>query len=275
MARSADVYGRTDELDGPTLQAIARRLEARGAHPRYQRMIGDYLDRIDLDGVQQALDLGCGTGVAARTLARRRHFAGRVLGIDLSPALVERARALAGAELPEERVQFEAGDARALALPDASFDVIIAHTLLSHVADPLAVVREAARLVRPGGRIVLCDGDYASLSFVTEAEDGGEGTDRMLREALVTNPRVMRTVPRLLAGLDMPLECSFAYVVSDIGRADFFAAALDSFRVLLPRSGVLEEARAAAYVDALEAASARGVFFASSNFYTFIARRPA
>lgn len=275
MARPADVYGRTDELDGRTLQAIARRLEARGAHPRYQRMIADYLDRIPLETVQTALDLGCGTGVSARALAHRRHFAGQVLGVDISPALVERAGALAAAELPEGSVRFETGDARALAFRNASFDLIVAHSLLSHVAEPEAVLGEALRLVRPGGHVVLCDGDYASLSFVTAAEDGGEHTDRLLREALVANPWVMRRLPRILAGLDMMVAGSFAYVVSDIGRADFFAAALDSFRVLLPRSGVMDEEEAGAFVDGLEADSARGTFFASSNFYTYIVRRPS
>lgn len=275
MTRSADVYGRTDELDGRTLQAIARRLEARGAHPRYQRMIADYLDRVDVDAARRVVELGCGTGVVARTLARRRHFTGHVLGIDLSPVLIERARVVAGAELPEARVQFEPGDARGTGLEEAGFDLVVAHSLLSHLAEPCTVVREAARLVRPGGHVVLCDGDYASLSFVTEAADQGEATDRLVREALVASPRVMRGLPQLLAGLDMRIEASFAYVVSDIGQADFFAAALDSFRVLLPRSGVMAEADATAYVDMLEAASAREAFFAVSNFYTFIARRPA
>ncbi len=52
------------------------------------------------------------------------------------------------------------------------------HTLISHVADPASVLAEARRLLRPGGRLAVFDGDYASLTCATDAPDGGEATDR-------------------------------------------------------------------------------------------------
>ena len=63
------------------------------------------------------------------------------------------------------RVEFRPGDSRKLDLADGAFDAVVAHTLLSHVDDPLAVLKEAARLVRPGGTIGIFDGDYASMTF--------------------------------------------------------------------------------------------------------------
>jgi hypothetical protein len=65
------------------------------------------------------------------------------------------------------------------------------------------------------------------------------------------------------AGLD--LLWSRAYVAADIGRMDFWATGVASFRVLLPRAG--------AFVDGLERASAERRFFGASNFYTYVARR--
>ena len=61
--------------------------------------------------------------------------------------------------------RFIVGDAHDLDFAAASFDAVVAHTLLSHVRDPLAVLAEAARVVRPGGTVAIFDGDYASLTF--------------------------------------------------------------------------------------------------------------
>ena len=69
--RAPDVYGRTRQMDEKTLAAVAERLEARGRHPFFARTIGEYMDRLALAGPEAVLDLGCGTGVAARAIARR------------------------------------------------------------------------------------------------------------------------------------------------------------------------------------------------------------
>ncbi len=66
-----DVYGRTHEMDEGTLAVMAERLEIRGRHPFFVAAIGEYTDRLALAGTEAILDLGCGTGVAARTIARR------------------------------------------------------------------------------------------------------------------------------------------------------------------------------------------------------------
>jgi predicted TPR repeat methyltransferase len=68
---SSDPYAATDRLDESLLQVVATRLEARGKHPLFDRMLGDYLDAMQIDTSQRAPDLGCGTGVAARAIARR------------------------------------------------------------------------------------------------------------------------------------------------------------------------------------------------------------
>ena len=163
--KSSDPYAATDKLDAALLQVIVTRLETRGKHPLFEKMLQDYLDAMQIDTAKAVLDLGCGTGVAARAIARRRGFSGRVLGIDLSPTLAQTAAQLAAAEGLDSRVEFRPGDSRKLDLADGAFDAVVAHTLLSHVDDPLAVVREAARLVRPGGMIGIFDGDYASMTF--------------------------------------------------------------------------------------------------------------
>jgi SAM-dependent methyltransferase len=272
--RSPDVYGRTFQMDQQALEAIAARLEARGQHPFFRRVIDEYMAELAPTGSEAILDLGCGTGVAARTIARRPEVTRPITAIDISAHFVEMGRRLAREEGLDRRIDFHVGDAHSIGLPEGGFDIVIMHTLISHVADPAEVLAEGRRLLRPGsGRLVVFDGDYASLTFATEAPDGGEATDRAVQTMVVANPRVMRLMPRLLAEADFDLRWSRGYLTADIGRADFFAPSVASFRVLLPRAGTMSEAEAAAFADRLEHASAENRFFAASNFYTYLARR--
>jgi SAM-dependent methyltransferase len=198
--KSSDPYAVTGSLDDSLLQVIVTRLETRGRHAAFEKMLMDYLDAMLIDTATIVLDMGCGTGVAARAIARRRDFSGRVLGIDLSPTLAQTAARLAADEGLRDRAEFRAGDSRRLDLGDGVFDAVVAHTLLSHVDDPLAVVREAARLVRPGGVIGIFDGDYASMTFGHADPAKGKVYDEAIISGVVTSPRVMRQMPRLLPG---------------------------------------------------------------------------
>jgi predicted TPR repeat methyltransferase len=72
--KSSDPHAETDRLDDSLLQVIATRLETRGRHPEFEKMLIDYLNAMHIDTARTVLDMGCGTGVAARAIARR--FAG-------------------------------------------------------------------------------------------------------------------------------------------------------------------------------------------------------
>src|SRR5665648_337353 len=100
---------------------------------------------------QRLLDVGCGPGTITVDLAA--HVApGQVIGVDTSAEVLERARRHA-AELGAP-VSFQVGDVYALDFPDASFDVVHAHQVLEHLADPVAALREIRRVIRPGSRQV-------------------------------------------------------------------------------------------------------------------------
>jgi ubiquinone/menaquinone biosynthesis C-methylase UbiE len=270
---TVDVYRITDQLDDPTLAAVAARLEARGKHPRFIEMMHEYLEAMGIDSAASVLDLGCGTGVASRAIAHRKGFAGRVTGIDRSPYLTAAAKRFATDEGVTGRVEFRTGDSQSLKLPDAAFDAVVAHTLISHVEDPRAVMREIARIVRPGGRIGIFDGDYASLTYGTDDPAQGKATDELIVNALVTNPRVMREMPQLLKDAGLVLEAAFAHVVADIGKADFFAPGLQSLLRVLPRSGAMSESEARGWVNAMLRRSEEGTYFGASNFYSYVAKR--
>jgi arsenite methyltransferase len=82
-------------------------------------------------------------------------------GIDASPYLIERARALSSGA---PNLTFEVGDGKALASKEASFDVVVLHTVLTHVPGPEAVLAEAQRVLRPGGWLGVCDGGFSTAT---------------------------------------------------------------------------------------------------------------
>jgi ubiquinone/menaquinone biosynthesis C-methylase UbiE len=271
---TVDPFGRTDKLEDAMLEALVQRFEARGKHPQFSKMLGDYLDAMDIGAIAKVLDIGCGTGLAARAIARRPGFGGAITGVDLSPYLVAAAQRLAAEEGIADHLEFRAGDVRQLDFPDGSFDALVAHTLLSHVEDPLSVLKEAARVVKPGGAIGIFDGDYASLTFAHEDPGKGKAYDEALISALVTNPRVMRQLPRLMRAAGLELLACFPYVLSEAGAANFWSSAIEAYRKLAPKSGAMSEDEANAWAAALRKDSEAGVFFGSSNYYAYVARRP-
>src|SRR6188474_3606118 len=119
-----DPYSMTDRLDDTSIQVVVNRLEARGKQPVFAKMLADYLDAMLIDTAETVLDLGCGTGMVARAIARRRGFSGKVTGIDLSSSLVANARRLAEEEGIADRVDFRAGDTRSLDLAAGTFDAV-------------------------------------------------------------------------------------------------------------------------------------------------------
>ena len=119
------------------------------------------------------LDVGCGPGTITVDLARRV-APGRVVGLDVSAEPLAEARDLADrADVP---VTFEVGDVYRLAAADASFDVVHAHQVLQHLTDPVAALREMARVCRPGGVLAVRDVDYAAVAWFP----ADEGLDRWL-----------------------------------------------------------------------------------------------
>lgn len=103
---------------------------------------------------QRVVDVGCGTGVAAREAARRVGPAGAVTGVDLNEGM------LAVARDRDDTIDWRLGRAEELPFGDGAFDAAISQFALMFVDDPDAAIAEMARVTRPGGRLavaVWCD----------------------------------------------------------------------------------------------------------------------
>jgi ubiquinone/menaquinone biosynthesis C-methylase UbiE len=99
------------------------------------------------------LDVACGPGLVACAFAR---VARSVTGIDLTPAMIERARALAQ-ERGLANAGFRLGDVLPLPHADASFSIVVSRFAFHHFEDPAAVLREMRRVCRPGGRVAVAE----------------------------------------------------------------------------------------------------------------------
>jgi SAM-dependent methyltransferase len=113
------------------------------------------------------LDVGCGPGTITIDIAQRV-APGRVVGIDAAPDAIAAAQA-AAAEAGVSHLELATGDVYALDHADAAFDVVHAHQVLQHVADPVAALREMRRVCRPDGVVAARDSIYRAMSWFPES----------------------------------------------------------------------------------------------------------
>jgi ubiquinone/menaquinone biosynthesis C-methylase UbiE len=279
--RSQDLYSRLDSVDEPTLSTIADVLELRGRHPEQIAIREAYLDLLGDVAGQCVLDLGCGTGVATRALARRVVSRvgdnGDVTGVDPTPAFVARAKTLAQTG-GIEHVTFEVGDGRALRFSDGDFDAAIAVTVLSHLPDREQVLAELVRVVRPGGRLLVMDGDYASNQL--EHPDRAT-TDRIIaawRASVVDDPFLCRRLVSLVASAGVEIAAVRGHVHVEAGHLDESTSFIWQWSLFALRqaltAGAVTEDEGAAWTAMLREMNATGAMFGSVNYLSVLARRP-
>ena len=102
---------------------------------------------------RRVLDVGCGTGYLLRLLAERYPQATELAGIDAAPSMIEAADQFAD----DQRLRFTVGVAERLPFPDDAFDLVVSTTSFDHWADQQEGLRECARVLSPGGKLMLAD----------------------------------------------------------------------------------------------------------------------
>jgi SAM-dependent methyltransferase len=267
-----DIFQSLNDQDDATLQRVVARMEERARDPRFVKMRGDYLDLVQLQSARTFLDLGCGTGLDARAAATRPEFKGVATGVDLSAGMIAAGEKLAAEEGVSDRVLLRAGDAAATGLPAGSMDVVVMHTLISHVVDQAAVLREAARLLSARGRLLVFDADFASLAFSYPDAEVAAAMEASLLETFVANPRATRDLPALLPSCGLRVETVQSHILADAGSTTFFVGILENYGPLVAQMGLQPPEIADAWLDHQRRSIAAGSFFGSLNYHAYLLR---
>jgi 2-polyprenyl-3-methyl-5-hydroxy-6-metoxy-1,4-benzoquinol methylase len=262
----ADLWQFIDEIDADKQAMLAKRLEGRAQMPKFVEIRESYFDKIGLPVTGRVLELGCGTGAVCRAIASRPGFVGTVVGSDLSAKLIETAKNIT-AKSGLKNIEYHQADAQGSDAHDGQYDLVLAHTVISHVSDLTAFLREAIRLAKQGGQIILHDGDYASCIFDTNTPELDLKMPQLIIPA--ANKYVMRAIPRLLRDSDVEITHAICDVVLEIGTGEFFPGLAKNLGPIAARAGTILQAELDQWIEAIDRALSENTFFASCNYVTY------
>jgi len=261
---NVDPFANINACTTEHLDQLAHILEVRGAQPWQSKMRARCFKAARLAEGMSIVEIGCGTGVVARELARFAGRTGRVVGIDLSPALLDHA-ARRPSPPGASKIEYVLGDAYNLPFPGGYFDASCSFTLLAHLDHPDRAIREMTRVT--GRTVMVFDQDYQTLVFENS-------NTRLTRKILqhgadynVVDGWCGRKLPGMLVrhGLEDVGCCPFVYCERD--SQSYLITIAERFAALAVRHGVITEPEGIAWVKELHDRSAEGTFFASLNYY--------
>jgi ubiquinone/menaquinone biosynthesis C-methylase UbiE len=254
---------------------MAQALEVRGRTPSQARLRRRFLRFVPIRDGQRVLEVGCGSGVVMRDLATLVGPKGAVVGVDSSRSMMSAARALARTHPLRRRMRWRVASGAALPFAAGRFDATLAVTVLLHVADPRAVVREMVRVTRPGGRVAVQDQDFGTVA-VTHPER--ELTERIMwgvATRMYEEPHSGRRLPALLRAAGLEDVRLLADVYQDTTLEAFAKSFLERRAESAVRFGLVDAPGAQAWLDGFTGLVARGEFVLTFNYYGAAGTRPA
>lgn len=241
----------TSDLSQSKAREQATRLEHRAAAEDERSTREEYLKLLRISPGDRVLDVGCGSGVVTREMAKHVVPGGLAIGLDPSRALLDVARQYAEEANLGEAVQFQEGDCRNLAFPNDSFDVVVAATVLAHVPEAEKALPEIVRVTRPGGRVGIFDLDGDSLLI--------GHPDRALTRRIVAahcdnaavNGWLIREIPSRLSELRLQDVRTRGFVSLERGKGGFYADLAQRAGRIAAQAGAITEAELAGWLAEL------------------------
>jgi ubiquinone/menaquinone biosynthesis C-methylase UbiE len=220
----------------------------------------------------RVLDVGCGPGFYVTELLEAVGPGGSVVGVDASNDMLAVAAKRA---LGRGNVEFHQGDATSLPVPDAGFERALCVQVLEYVGDVAAALREMHRALRAGGRVLVWDVDWATVSW--------HATDReLMRRVLaawdrhLTHPAVPRTLAAQLrdAGFEDVAMEAHPFATTELIPDAYGGSMVPLLEQYVADQGGMSAAEAKAWADDQRALGERGEFYFTVTQFCFTATRP-
>jgi ubiquinone/menaquinone biosynthesis C-methylase UbiE len=208
---------------------------------------------------ERILDVGCGPGFYVAELAEQVGPTGSVVGIDSSPQMLAAAARRSDSR---ENVSFHEADATSLPIDDASFDAAVSVQVLEYVVDVDAALAELHRALRPGGRAIVWDVDWATVSM--HSEDPAR-TRRVLErwDEHLAHPSLPRTLAHRLRSVgfdDVRME-AHAFATTEFTPDSYAVSVLPVIEQFVAGRGDAAAADASAWAAEARELGERGEFF--------------
>lgn len=264
-----DVWSIVTELDSSTQSRLGDVLETRGSDARQRAMRTAFLESVPFPTGASVLDVGCGTGVLTRLLARLAGIT-EVTGVDPAPSLLDRARELASGLA---NVTFLEGDARGLPVEKESFDVVVFDSTLSHVPGVELALGETRRVLRDGGLLAVFDGDYATTTVALSDHDPLQACVRAMMANSVNDRYLMRRLPSLLESHGFELLRFDSHGFVDMTGDGYMVTVVERGIDILRSTGEIGEETATALMEETRTRSTEGRFFGHIAYASLVASR--
>lgn len=230
-------------------------------------------DTLALAPGEEVLSVGTGPGFEAEGFAYDVGLDGHVHGIDTAAAMLAAARKRCD---DQPAATFEQGDAGDLPVGDEAFDAAAAVQVYEYVPEVDAALAELHRALRPGGRAVVFDSDWRTLTYHASNDARSE---RILEafDAHCPHPRLARTLkPRLeRANFEVTGAEPFVHFETELTEDSLGAAMIPPLKGVVTEKGGIEEDEFQDWVDDVHERAEAGEYFFNLNQYLFVAEKPA
>ena len=264
-----DLHTQITDQTADNLDAAARSMVSRMREPQMQTICAQYMGQIKLPENARVLEIGCGNGAATDLILK--HIDPAILvGIDPAPKLICMAKTTFA---DESRASFAVGTAVKTGQVDAIFDLVIAHTVYSHLEDPQSALVEAHRVLKHGGQLVIFDGDYAET---IERFDGGPFAANVASafSDMIHAPCIMRRLPDLAVKAGFIVEDIRPYRYVHTTSAELLLTWLSRSVNATARAATRNEALVRRLSSEIQKRATNGTLSSVIQFLSLFARKP-